>query len=182
MLAVGLVHQALLLADMSPSSSSFFIIIWPRSASFFDICPDLQPLQQVAQLAQHLLGLVARAVLRHVLEVLHHALEVLLGKLLVLLVETLGRVLVLGVLRQLLDVLAQRVAQLLHQAVDLGVGRALLQRLGELVLRVAQRPLRVRQVAVLDAQRELPQAVGHALQARARAVALQPVQGVRRPR
>ena len=56
-------------------------------------------------------------------------------------------------------------------------GAPLLQRLGELVLRVLERLLRIGEIAVLDAQRQLPHAVDDVLQALARGVAVQPADG-----
>ena len=155
---------------MLPSSSSFFIIIWPRCASFFDIWPDCSrssrsrswPASAAPDRASRssscprgsascARGLAGRAA------------------------GSAGRAPRAGsgscVLGELLDVLAQRVAQLLHQVVDLGIGRTLLQSLGELVLRLAQRALGIGQIAVLDAQRELPQPVGDALDRLARVLA-----------
>ncbi len=52
---------------------------------------------------------------------------------------------------------------------------AVLERFGKLVLRVLERALSIRQAAVLDPERDLPQLIDDALHARARAVLLEPV-------
>ena len=64
---------------------------------------------------------------------------------------------VLGLLGELLEELRQRLTQLLHELLDLLVGGALLERLLQPVLGRAQGALGVRQVAVLDAQGNVPE-------------------------
>ena len=64
---------------------------------------------------------------------------------------------VLRLLGELLEELRQRLPQLLHQLLDLLVGGALLERLLQALLGGAQGALGVGQVAVLDAQGNVPQ-------------------------
>ena len=111
--------------------------------------------------------------LRHLLDLAHHALEIFLAHRLLVLVEArrhIHRRLALGLPHHLLHQLVQRLPQLLHQALDLLVGGAVLQRLGELLLQVAQPALGVGQVAVLEPQRDMPELVDDALEAGARVV------------
>ena len=117
----------------------------------------LQPVEQVAQLAQHLLGHVAVARARHVLQVLEHLLDVLRRHELAVAVHALHRRLVLRLLGELLQELRQRLPQLLHELLDFLVRGALLQRLRQALLGGAQGPLGVGEIAVLDAQRDVPQ-------------------------
>ena len=104
----------------------------------------LQPVEQIAQLAQHLLGHVAVAGARHVLEIAQHLLEVLLAEHLAVAVEPLHGRLVLRLLGELLQELRQRLPQLLHQLLDFLVGGALLERLLQALLGRAQRAARRR--------------------------------------
>ena len=60
-------------------------------------------------------------------------------------------------LLQLLEELRQRLPQLLHQALDFLVGGTLLKRLRQALLGGAQRALGVGEIAVLDAQGNVPQ-------------------------
>ena len=60
-----------------------------------------------------------------------------------------------------LQIAVERLAQLLHQALDLLVGRALGERFLELLLQPAQVALGEREIAVLDAQRGVPQQLRH---------------------
>ena len=88
-------------------------------------------------------------------------------------VHALQRRLALGLPGELLQELRQRLAQLLHQALDLLVAGAVAQRLLQLLLRRPQRALGVGQIAVLDPQRHVPQLGDHAVAAGARILALQ---------
>src|SRR5262249_34545767 len=103
----------------------------------------LQPIQQVAQLAQHLLGHVAVAGARHVLEVAEQLLDVLRRHELAVAIQTLRGGLVLRLLGELLQELCQRLPQLLHELLDLFVGCALLQSLRQPLLGSTQGPLGV---------------------------------------
>ena len=85
----------------------------------------------------------------------------------------LHRRLVLRLLGELLQELRQRLPQLLHQLLDFLVRGALLERLLQALLGGAQGALGVGQVAVLDAQRDVPQLRDDAVAPGARAVALQ---------
>ena len=159
-LAEGLVHELLLLADQIAELSIIFIICWLWRALLFAHAAGLEPLEHVAQLRQHLLGLIARAVPGHLLDVAHHAIEVLLAQHLTVRVEAFRHVRhVAGLLLKLLHVVVERLPQLLHELLDLLLGGTVLERLGELVLRVAQRAFGVGEVAVLDPQRDVPELV-----------------------
>ena len=137
--------------------------------------PRLQLLEQIAQLAQHLLGHVARALPRHVLDIAHHALEILRSDHLVLrhAGRHFHRLLAFGLLGELLHELRQRLAQLLHELADFLVRCALLERLGQVLLRLAQPALGVGQIAVLQSHRDMPELVDDALEAGPRGIALQ---------
>ena len=100
----------------------------------------LQALEQVAELAQHLLGILARALTGHVLDVAHHALEITLAQHLLrrLAGRHLLRRLALGLTCELLHELVERLTELVHEALDLFVGGTLLKGLGEIFLGLAQ--------------------------------------------
>ena len=51
--------------------------------------------------------------------------------------------------------------QLIHQPIDLGGRRITLQRVGQGLARLLELPLGQRHIALLDAQRRLPQQVAH---------------------
>ncbi len=55
------------------------------------------------------------------------------------------------------------------------VGRAVLERLGETVLRVLESALGIRKAAVLDAQRDMPELIDRALHAGPRLIVVEPV-------
>ena len=98
--------------------------------------------RQLARPVEHLLQIVAadhpRGIdRRHVLKLLGvHALHVLSKR---------------------LKIFVDRLLQLRHQLLDLGIRRVARQRLLQTALNVAQVALRQRQLAVLDAQRRIPQ-------------------------
>ena len=74
--------------------------------------------------------------------------------------------------------LGQRLPELLHQFLDFLVRRALFQRLRQPFLGGAQSPLCIGEIAVLDAQRDVPQLRRHAVACASRCFALQaPVGG-----
>ena len=170
-MAEGVVEQLLLAADdvaelVHHLAEALVLALVGHAAG-------LQPVEQIAQLAQHLLGHVAVAGARHVLEIAQHLLEILLVQELVVAVVALHRRLVLRLLGQLLQELRQRLPQLLHQLLDFLVRGALLERLLQALLGGAQAALGIGQVAVLDAQRNVPQLGDDAVAPGARAVALQ---------
>ena len=84
--------------------------------------------------------------------------------------------LALGLLAQLLEELRQRLPQLLHQALDLLVRGALLDGLGQALLGGLQRTLGIGEIAVLDAQGDVPQLLDDAVADRARGRLLQAVE------
>src|SRR6185503_480500 len=106
LLAEGVVEQLLLAADdvaeLVHHLAEALVLALIRHAA------GLQPVEQVAQLAQHLLGHVPVAGARHVLEIAQHLLEVPLVEELVVAVEPLHRRLVLRLLGELLQELRQR--------------------------------------------------------------------------
>ena len=75
LLAEGVVEQLLLTADDVAELVHHLAMRW--LLALVGHAARLQPVEQVAQLAQHLLGHVAVARARHVLEVAHHLLEIL---------------------------------------------------------------------------------------------------------
>lgn len=120
-----------------------------------------QAFEHVAQFAEKLLRLVAGPGPGHVLDGVEHLVEVLRGdRLEVLHVRQFGDV--AGVLHppgHFLHELVQRLAQFLHQAGNLLIGRVALERLLQGFLGCAQVPRDVRQVAILDEKRHLPEHV-----------------------
>ena len=127
LLAEGVVEQLLLAAD--DVAELVHHLAEALALALVGHAARLQPVEQVAQLAQHLLGHVAVARARHVLEVAQHLLEILRRHELVVAVHALHRRLVLGLLGELLEELRQRLPQLLHELLDLLVGGAFLERL-----------------------------------------------------
>ncbi len=122
----------------------------------------LQAVEEVAQLAQHLLRRVLVAGPRHVLQVLEHLVEIAARHHLTVAIHPLHRRLVLRLLLQLVEELRERLPQLLHEPLDLLVRGAVLERLRQTLLRLAQRTFRVGEIAVLDAQGDIPQLCHHA--------------------
>ena len=104
---------------------------------------------------------------------LQHLLEVLRRHELAVAVHALHRLLAFGLLGKLLEELRQRLPQLLHEALDLLVGGAFLQRLGQALLGGAQGALGIGEIAVLDAQGDVPQLRDDAVARRACRIALQ---------
>ena len=111
------------------------------------------------ELRQQLLRLFAVARLGEVLDLVHHPVDVALAQLLARL-HLLGQV---GVLLRALGEFAQelvhRLTQFLHELVDFLVAGAALERLLERLLRLAKPLFGRRKVAVLDAERDLPEIV-----------------------
>ncbi len=125
----------------------------------------LQVVHHALQFRQHLLGLIARAGARQIFDLVHHALQILLAQHVVHLRIVHGALRVLHrLLGQRLHELLHGLAQFLHQARDLLVGRIVLQRILQRLLGVAQAALGQRQIAVLDAERDLPEIIGGAAQ------------------
>ncbi len=166
LLAERLVHELLLVADHAAQLFHHLHHLLVLLRLGFVLPPRLKTFHEILHFGEHLLRLLARTALRHVFQVLHHALEVLLPERLLVLVLSVLLLLVAVLLRQLLHEFVERLPQLLHQLLDLFLGRPVLERLGELVLCVLERPLGVRQAAVLDPQRDLPELVDDALEAR----------------
>ena len=118
-----------------------------------------QVFQHVLQLRQQLAGLVARAAARQLAGAVEHALQIAAGD-----APSTDRPaaspasgLRCMFLGERLQIAVERLAQLLHQPLDLGVGRVLGERVLQLLLQPPQIALGERHVAVLDAQRGVPQ-------------------------
>ena len=126
----------------------------------------LQVVEHLAQLVEHLLGGVARAGARQALHAVEHAAQILRAKLAHLVaVERPRHLRVLAqLLGQRLHELVERRAKLVHQLLDLFVGRAALQRLAQRVLRRPKLLLDLGDVAVLEHHRHRPQPRHHVAQ------------------
>ena len=134
----------------------------------------LELLEHVAQLTQHLLGHFARALSRHVFDIAHHPLEVLLANDLIVLAHLRRGRLAFRLPRELLHHLVEGLAQLVHELANFFFRGAVAQGLSKLFLSFAQRAFRIRQIAVFEAQRDVPEVVGGTLHRGPRLVALQP--------
>ena len=151
---------------MSPSSSSACCMSSPSPWSPFGL-RHLQVVQHLPQLIEQLLGGILGARARQPLHAVEHALQILRAKLAHRIgIERTRHLRVLAqLLGQRLHELVERRPQLVHQLLDLFVGRAALQRLAQRVLRRAQRLFGVRDVAVLEEDRHRPQPRHHVAQA-----------------
>ena len=117
-----------------------------------------QVFQHVLHLRQQFARLVARAAARHLAGAVEHALEVAAGDDL----RRIGRLprrirIALHLLGERLKVAVERLAQLVHQPLDLGIGRVLRERILQLLLQAPQILLGQRHPAILDAQRGFPE-------------------------
>ena len=125
----------------------------------------LQIFHHLLELGQKLLGGVARAAARHVLQPVEHVLQIALGHDARIGIERTRRLTVIALLlRQRLHVAVHRLAQLVHQLLDFLIAGAVRQRLAQRLLGVAQRGLRIGHVAVLDVDRHRPQPLGDVAQ------------------
>ena len=121
----------------------------------------LQIIHHLLELGQKLLCGVTRAAARHVLEPVEHVLQIALAQHPRIRIErAIALRIVAQLLRQRLHVAVHRLAQLVHQLLDFLIAGAVLQRLAQRVLGVAQRGLRVGHVAVFDVDRHRPQPLG----------------------
>jgi hypothetical protein len=104
---------------------------------------------------------LAVAGLRQVLDLVEHAFEIALAHLLPGLRHVLRHVrIALRALGEFAQEFVHRLAQLLHEPVDLLVAGTVLERLLQRLLRLAQPSLGSGQVAFLDGQRHLPEIIG----------------------
>src|SRR6056297_3497363 len=118
---------------------------------------DLHVLHHLAKLFEKPLRLLHAALLHQLLKLLQHVVELTLGHLLHLaLLGLLVRVL-LRLFRELAHVIVHRLAKLLHELGDFLVGRAVLHRLRETLLRPAEPLERIREIALLHEKRDVPQ-------------------------
>ena len=172
LLAEGIVIQALLLADDVTHLVHHLHHLLVLLTLLTGHLTALQGFQHLAQLTQHFLGRLARSLPRHVLQVLQHALEVFRTHDLVGVHALRHRLLVLlGLPRQLLHELGQRLAKLLHQSGNFLVGGAFFQSLRQLILDIPQPPLSIGQAtAIFDPKRDVPELIHRATQCVATAV------------
>ena len=127
---------------------------------------DLQVLHHPVELFQQGLGLGHAALVHQALDLVHHLLDLVAGDLLALLfaaVGAVGLVLRLALLGQHVGIGVGRLAQLVHQALDLVGAGAVADRLGQALLRGAHSFQRVRQAPILQQHRSLPQGLGQAV-------------------
>ena len=118
----------------------------------------LQVLHHLLELLQKLTGRILGAVARQVLQPVEHVLEILRAHRAGVAVERPGKLLiVLLLLAHRLHVAIHRGAQLVHELLEVLLAGAALERLAQRLLGVAQRRLRVGNVAVLEADRHRPQ-------------------------
>src|SRR6056297_424831 len=118
---------------------------------------DLHVLHHLAKLFEKPLRLLHAALLHQLLKLLQHVVELTLGHLLHLaLLGLLVRVL-LRLFRELAHVIVHRLAKLLHELGDFLVGRAVLHRLRETLLRPAEPLESIREIALLHEKRDVPQ-------------------------
>ena len=140
----------------------------------------LEALENVLELTQHLLGHVLRARLGELLDIVEKLVELLVGDhLLAVLALLLWQIaFLLGLLGKRLEIAAKGAAQFIDQALDLFRRGALLQGFGELLLRLLHVPLGLGNVAVLDAERQLPELVHHARDRLRRLIVVEPPIGI----
>ena len=163
--AESLISQLLLLARQLVEFVERFAHLARGGILLIAALGSLQVLQNVLQLVEHALRFGHRAVFRHVLEPVEHRLEILrrhravvarriaVGLLLIALLAHLP-------LGQFLEEFVERGAQVFSELLDFLVAGAALQCLAQLLLRGAQIALGVGEIAVLDAQRHLPEIIG----------------------
>ena len=148
---------------MSPSSSSSDVVV--AVAAVHVRRRHLHIFHHLLELLQQRLRRVLGAALRQVLEPIDHVLQVALAHHLGIGIERPRQLLIIfQLLRQSLHVAGHRLAQLVHQLLDLVVAGAARERLLQRGFGVAQRVLRVGHVAVLDGDRHLPEPRRHVAQ------------------
>src|SRR5690606_676580 len=158
----GLVHQFLL----APQHLAQLIHLLAHLALLLALAvlllslAHLQVVHHVLELRQKLLGLIPGARLGEILDLVEHPVEIARAQLLHVLRHLHRRIRVLHLaLGELAQELLHGLAQLLHQPLDLFVAGAVLERVAQRLLRLAQPLLRRREVAFLDAESDLPQIV-----------------------
>ena len=127
----------------------------------------LQVLQKLLQLRQHLLRRFTRARAHHLADCIQHLLQVLPLDLNGVGIERHLGLLVGHLLRLLhhrLEELVESPLQFGHEPLQLLVARALLERLAQGVLELAQFALGERQAAILEVQRRVPQQIEDVVQ------------------
>ena len=172
--AERVVEQLLLFADDVPELVHHLHHLLALTLALLCHAAVLELLEHVAQLTQHLLGHFARALSRHVFDIAHHPLEVLLANDLIVLAHLRRGRLAFRLPRELLHHFVEGLAQLVHELANFFFRGAVAQGLSKLFLSFAQRAFRIRQIAVFEAQRDVPEVVGGTLHRGPRLVALQP--------
>ena len=137
----------------------------------------LQPLENVLELAQHLLGKLLRPRLGELLDIVEKLVELLVGDGLLAVFRFLvgSRISVLlRLLGERLQIARQRAAQLIDQAIELLRRSVPLQSLAQPVLRRLHVALGFGNVAVLDAERQVPELAHHARDRLGRLIVVEP--------
>ena len=124
----------------------------------------LQIFHHLLELGQELLGGVARAAARHVLQPVEHVFQIALAQHLGIAIERVRFAVVAQLLRQRLHEAVHGGAQLIHELLDFLVAGVALERIAQRLLGIAQRGLRVGHVAVLDVDGHRPQPADHVAQ------------------
>jgi hypothetical protein len=161
--AEGLVHHLLLAAhDLAELVHLLAHLALLAVLALLLLAAGLQVVHHVLQLCQEIFRLIAVARFGQVFDLVHHPFEIALAQFLSGLHLGHRQVRVArGALSEFAQEFVHRLAQFLHQFVDFLVAGAVLQRLLQGFLRLAQALLGLREVAVLDLQRHLPQIVRH---------------------
>ncbi|MCY1297286.1 hypothetical protein D9M70_467190 [compost metagenome] len=152
----GLVHELLLILQQFAELLDLLTHGIVLLAHLLLAAAGLQIVHHPLQFRQQLACLIARAGARQVLDLVHHPFEVLLAQDVVRVHLARHTRVLRRLLGEGLHVFLHGLAQLLHQLGDFLVGRIALQRVRERLLCVAQAPLGERQVAIFDAERDLP--------------------------
>ena len=119
---------------------------------------DLQVLQELLELGEHVLGSLARTRLDHVAHIVQHLLQILALDALSVLVHRLHGLVahLLLLLRERVEIGVERLLQLVHQLLQLLVAGAIVERVAKGFLQFAQLAPGKRQAAVLEMQRGFP--------------------------
>ena len=162
----GLVAQLLLLADHVAQFVERRHHVVVALLALRARAGHLQVLEHRLQFFQQLARGILVAGTRQVLQPVEHALEIALREHAGIAVEWTRELLRIfpHLLRQRLQVLVHRGAQLIHQLFQLFVAGAAFERLAQGVLRLAQRQFGLRNVAVLELHRHVPHARHHLAQ------------------
>ena len=161
---VGLVHHLLLAAHDLAQLVHLLAHLARFAVLLLAAAAGLQVVHHVFQFRQQLLRLVAIAGFRQVLDLVHHLVEIALAQFLRAVRHLHGVLLVRMALGEFAQEILHRLAQFLHRLVDVLVTRAVLQQVLQVLLGLTQALLRRRQVAFLDAERDVPEVAHHVAQ------------------